>query len=95
MTNPKKITIGVSKTEVWSDETKQWEDIPKLMKPPTIMFVDIKIGTRFMVDGIIHKKVSQTATYGYSAKDNKLKKGIYTFHPKAELIIINNNDHDK
>lgn len=63
----------------------------ELKSPETIKFSEIKVGTRFSVDGIIHRKVSATATYGYSARDIKEKRGIYSFKPETELLIINNN----
>lgn len=71
-----KIKTGIKSIDVYQKENTD-----------TILFREIPMGTKFIVNDIMHKKISSTATYGYSVKNRKNKRGIYSFNPETKLLI--------
>lgn len=88
--NKKTIKTGCSKIEVRNEKNGEWEPFPDLIKPIIILFRDIPPGAKFIVNGIIHKKISSSTTYGYSIENIKKKRGRYFFHPETKLLINKN-----
>ena len=85
--------MSMTQKEFWSDRTDpSWDDGYSLHEEPkssvTLTFSELKIGAKFILNNVLHKKTSSTATYGRAlyAKDKK-KTGIYTFNPNAKLTF--------